>query len=557
MTISGPASEPAPADLHRSIYGRRQSSTWTVCLLVLIPLLVLGRVCFDQFTTWDDEPVLRTNTALLPPTLASIGQYWKAPSGSLYIPLTYTVWGLISWATQTTNGSGQIAQLPWGFHTASLAVHLASSLVVFRILSMLKLAQFACFCGAMLFAVHPIQVEAVAWASGLKDVLAGCLALLALQQYLAFAIDHDRSGAGWSYVRASAWFIAAALAKPSAMTLPLCAAAIDRWGVGRPWRRVLPPAAAWLIVAVPVAIVARLVQEVTYSPQVPLWERPFIVCDSITFYLGKLLWPFDMGIDYGRSPPFVMAGHLWYWEWLLPLIIAIALIARRRQTLLLVLAGLLFLFGCLPVLGFAISTFQYESTTADHYLYFSMIGPALALGWLVNRFGNVAVRAITLLALSLLCVRSADQISYWKDDRSLWSHEIKVNPNSFPALLNLGALSAVDGDYGLAEARLKRAAAIHPDWDLVHDYLAHLYWEANRPADAISQERQTLELESHIPSNSTIRARHTAELGVWLFKANRIKEALPYLQTAHAMAPHDPKIAEFLRRATTQATTQG
>jgi hypothetical protein len=532
------------------------SARWAIPLLILISLLVLGRVCFAHFLVWDDNFNVRLNPAFLPPTAASIWHLWTSPSFFLYIPVTYTVWGAISWATQSADAAGHITQAPWAFHSANLAVHLIAVSIVFRTLRLLDLSIFGCFCGALLFAIHPLQVETVAWVSGFRDLLAGALCLAAARQYLLYARESDVRAGRMHYLWATLAFLCATLSKSTACTLPLWIAALDRLAVGRPWRKILPPAAAWLLIAVPVALIARSLQDARSPIHIPIWQRPFIAGDSIAFYLAKLVWPVHLSVDYGRTPTAVLASGQCYWDWIIPAVIAIALILGRRRRPLLLLAGVSFLVGLLPVLGLTAFLFQYLSTTADHYLYLSMFGPAVALAWLVSVSSNRMLHSITLVALLACCLLTFHRAGYWKDDRTLWPRVIAENPRSFAAYTNLGIAYTDNEDYVNAIDCFARAVALRPQEDIAHNDLANALHQAGRLSEAIVAKQRTLDIERADPTMEGNWTRHTAEMGAFLCEAGRYSEAVPYLEAAHSIAPNDPKVSFLLRRATTRGTSK-
>jgi hypothetical protein len=154
---------------------------------------VLGAGFLDY---WDDPDTIARNPDLNPPTFGSVLKYWNPahPYMDLYVPVTYTVWAAIAALTRRAApdpaGGGWLSPFP--FHAASLVLHMLATVLVFAILSRLLRARGApgpaaersAAAGAILFSIHPLQVEAVAWASGLKDVLGGTLALAAIHLYL-------------------------------------------------------------------------------------------------------------------------------------------------------------------------------------------------------------------------------------------------------------------------------------------------------------------------------------------------------------------------------------
>src|SRR5262249_44089281 len=135
----------------------------------------------------------------------------------MYIPVVYTAW----WTLAHVPASAGLN--PVAFHAANLVVHLLSAIVVYEILLLLIGSRYAACAGALIFAVHPLQTEAVAWATGMKDCLSGLLALGAIWQYLVAR----RSNSIGRYVLASAIFVLALLAKPSTVAVPVICAVLD------------------------------------------------------------------------------------------------------------------------------------------------------------------------------------------------------------------------------------------------------------------------------------------------------------------------------------------
>src|ERR1700733_6640765 len=163
------------------------ASRWVpTILLIVCTLIAMGNLARNEFVSWDDSFNIYHNPHFNPPTLAGVAAYWAHPAYGLYIPLTYTLWGLLAMVAQVPPDAQGVSLNPWIFHLASIALHVLSVLVVFEILQLLIRNRVAACIGAMLFAIHPVQVEAVAWAAGMKDVLSGLLALVAIWQHLIY-----------------------------------------------------------------------------------------------------------------------------------------------------------------------------------------------------------------------------------------------------------------------------------------------------------------------------------------------------------------------------------
>jgi protein O-mannosyl-transferase len=525
--------------------------------VAVLTLVAMGRLCGNDFTSWDDQGTVYQNPWLSPPTMQTIVHYWMWPAYGLYIPVTYTLWAAVALIAHVPKDANGISLNPWLFHGTNVICHLLAVLVAYRTLRLLNADAFASACGALLFGVHPIQVEAVAWVSGLKDVLSGLLGMIALWQYVAFAVsDLKGRSSALRYFLATGAFTLAMFAKPSVMALPLAVLAIDRWGVGRPWRKVIPPAAGWLFVAFPLAVIARWVQDASNTPIAPLFIRPLIATDSLAFYMAKLVWPLNLTIDYGRNTTAVLAHRTYLWDWIAPVSIAVFLIAGARRRPVLVACGVIFLAGCLPVLGFTPAMFQYFSMTADHYLYLSLFGPALALAWLLSVRPNILLKLATVAALIVLIALSVHQGTYWQNDSALFTHAIEVNPSSYIGYLNLGADSERAGDYSAAIGLFESAARINPEYAMIWGNLGSALDKLGKTQDAIAATRRAIELQIKYPNLRVNWTEDNEALGQMLFDTGRFAEAVPFLQTASDLQPQKRELAKQLAEAKKRAATQ-
>ncbi len=155
-------------------------------LLIVLTVAVFWRV-HDHGFVWDDRIDIYENPHLNSETAPDILVFWQKPYQHLYIPLTYTVWATIARFSKVPTTPEGINLNPRPFHVANLIVHLLSIIVVFAILRLLVRSDWAAGAGSLLFALHPVQVESVAWVDGMRDVLSGLLSFVALWQYLAYA----------------------------------------------------------------------------------------------------------------------------------------------------------------------------------------------------------------------------------------------------------------------------------------------------------------------------------------------------------------------------------
>jgi protein O-mannosyl-transferase len=151
--------------------------------------------------------------------------------------------------------------------------------------------------------------------------------------------------------------------------------------------------------------------------------------------------------------------------------------------------------GVLPVLGFVPFQLQYYSTVADHYLYLSMLGPALAMAWVLSRCRSAWLWAGSAAILAALGLRSFDQSQYWRDDLTLFSRSIEVNPASFVSYNNLGAALFQRVRLEEAEAHFRRAIDIFPEYPSGNDHLGRLLMARGQLEQAAHYFRIAVELD--------------------------------------------------------------
>ena len=339
------------------------------------------------------------------------------------------------------------------FHGANVLLHAGAAAVACRLLWRLFRKPWAAAAGAVAFAVHPVQVEAVGWASGTKDVLGGLLAVSALLAYVG-AVDRRRVDRR-RYAVGLMLYGLAMLAKPGTVVVPVMAAAIDGLILGRPWRKVAAAAGPWAALAVPCLIWTAAAQPAGWAEPIPVVARPVVAADAVAFDVDQVLWPDHLGIDYGRRPAGVVASGVGLLTWVVPAaLVGLAVWAWRRRESDVAAAVALFVVPIGPVSGLVPFEFQQYSTVADHYLYLPMVGVAVAVAWAVGRWQGGQgrwVRVGTAAVLVAWGVRTVVQEGVWRDTVTLATNAVAVNPAGWI------------GHGLLADEAYERAAALSAD----------------------------------------------------------------------------------------------
>lgn len=396
-------------------------------LLLAAILLVFGQVVKHDFVDWDDGQLIYKNQNVVHPTIGGLLNQWNPGSAdnrnqSMYCPMVFTVWWSLSPLAQLDSPDLLGSTLnPYVYHAANLVVHVLCACVVLEILLRLKIGPWAAAAGALVFAVHPLQTEVVAWASAMKDLLSGLFALLAIWRYIA-AIESRGKPRKWNYALSTICFAAAVLSKPSTATLPVIVGAIDLILYRRSWKDVVKWTWPWYVMAIAAAIITAAIQVRKSWVGGPEWSHPLVAMDALAFYLGKLLFPFHLNVDYGRNPLAMLndPNHPLYWTWVFP--VASGIVIWRSRVRQWWVAGLIFLLGVLPTLGLTAFAFQYFTTVADRYVYLSMLGAALGVGWWMqghrSRAWGIAAGAVIVVLGSLSFV----QAQRWTDTPTLFSY---------------------------------------------------------------------------------------------------------------------------------------
>ncbi len=403
-------------------------------LLVLLPCACYWPALDGAFL-WDDRSMTVDNPLIL--AADGLRGIWFSTRPVDYFPLTYTTF----WVEWRLWGND-----PLGYHLVNLALHIASTFLLWRLLRALRVP--GAWFGALLFAVHPVNVAAVAW-------IAECKASLAMVFYLASLVcwvraeDRNQSGR-LQYAAALALHILAVLSKPSVVMMPCVLLVLAWWRNGRVGWRDLGRTVPFFAVSLAAGLTTmwfhyhRAVSADDLAHANPLPVRLIVAGRTTFFYIGKIFWPHRLAMIYPRwaFPPGDMAGFLW------PVGLA-ALLAGvwwgRRfwgRGPAATLAS--FVLILLPVCGLLHMAFFSFSYVSDHLVYSATPGLlALVAAWLAGFYerGGTAGRAASatmaglVLLLSTACWQRAVDFS---DPEKLWESGLRIDPHSPGAHNNLG-----------------------------------------------------------------------------------------------------------------------
>jgi len=246
--------EPSILELWRTTNETVEPVKRVMLALAVATAVVYLRTFGARFLSFDDNIHVYANPFLNPLSFDGIGKLWHQAYEWLYIPLAYTILAGVALFAQTpAQQDSAIAHSltvsPGAFHFASVGFHVANALLCFLLVQRLSRSRKSALLCALIFALHPLQVESVGWISELRGLTSGFFALVALNVFvLSRQFDGNAPKTSRTLLAASAVFVTCSmLCKPAAVVLPLVALTIDRVTLGTPWRRAIVNASIWAL----------------------------------------------------------------------------------------------------------------------------------------------------------------------------------------------------------------------------------------------------------------------------------------------------------------------
>jgi tetratricopeptide (TPR) repeat protein len=476
---------------------------FTVTLAIYLPALGGGML-------WDD------NAHVTRLGLRSLGGLWSIwtdlHATQQYYPLLHSAF----WLEHHIWGDATL-----GYHLTNVLLHATSACLLVRLLRFLGL--HGAFLAGLVFAVHPVCVESVAWISEQKNTLSLVFYLLAALRYLNFDRLRSQPDARRAYAEASILFAMALLTKSVTSTLPAALLVLFWWKNGRiAWKRDVVPLLPWIAAALISGSLTSWVERNIGGAQggdfdLSVVQRCILAGRITWFYLGKIVWPTDLVLIY---PRWDMASASAYWVLGLAAVVVVTvtlmwLSHRRRGPL---AAWLLFVGTLFPALGFFNVYPFIFSYVADHFQYHAMIpviaaASVLAVG-LVERAapaGRAIGWSVVAGVVALLGIASASDSAAFQSQLTVFSATIKENPKSWMAHDSLGLWYKDHGDPVKAIAHFQEALRLRPDYPQAHNNMGLCYEGEGDMGRAIDEFRTALRLkkdlvEAHINLGSALVA---------------------------------------------------
>jgi tetratricopeptide (TPR) repeat protein len=478
---------------------------------------------------WDDDAYVINNELLT--TSNGWQRIWfSLDSPSQYFPLTYSTFRIehALWGLNTT-----------GYHWVNLLLHVSNALLLWAVLARLKVP--GSWLAAAIFALHPVQVESVAWITERKNVLMGFFFLLTLLTWIAFVDERTRRP--WIFYCLALIFYGLALsAKATACTLPAALFLIF-------WLQKKPITMRRLIQIVPFVVLGMFMgllavwweryhqgtNRDVFTFLGPI-ERILVASRAVWFYLSKVFWPSNLTFIYPKWN--ISGADLIDYVWLIAGIGACVTIyfIRRYVGRSVEVAAAFFVATLSPVLGFImLFTFRY-TFVADHYQYLACIGPiALASTGIVSLSDKFAQYRAAIVGVSLVVVASLGMLTWrqaatYSDVETLWRTTLARNPECWMAHTNLGLVLLQEGKIDDAIAQYRSALQMQPDsWDAEYNLGTALVGKGQMD-EAIPHCERAVRMR---PTDPDARV----SLGNALLQKGRIDDAIAHYQKAITAQP--------------------
>ncbi len=514
-------------------------------LVFLVSVLVYARAMFNGFVNYDDNHYVTSNAHVLQGlTLANLRWAFFTTSNFNWHPL--------AWLAHMADVS-LFGVSPAGHHFTSVFFHAANSSLLFLLLYAATRRIGRSLLVAALFAVHPLNVESVAWVSELKTVLSTFLSFLAIGVYAMYVRRKSIS----LYLAVILLFVLALMAKPMVITLPVLLLILDYWplqripvpSAGVSFREFLVALRNCAVEKLPLLLFSIACARVTLIAQrqagsvltlayMPLRYRLQNAAYSCWAYIFKALWPAKLAVFYphplGTLPPILVALSA------IGLLAMFVLAWRFRSARYLLAGWLWYLVSLSPVIG----VLQVgKQAMADRYAYTSLLGIFVIVVWgiadaaqhfaLPRRYLILASAGVLLIFASVTQL----QIAYWHSSITLFRHALEVTHDNSIAEINLGQALLEMGRPDLADPLYTDAVRRSPEFPNAHYNLALIRESQQRYDEAAAEYLQAV--ATSVEPGDIVMARNN--LASLYLQRNQLPEAVAQYQFMVAAAPGDPR----------------
>lgn len=504
-----------------------------VLLLITATVAVYGQTFYHEFIYYDDQ-IYVTDNGYVKRGLTDEGLVWAFTNTDV------GHWHPLTWLSHMLDVE-LFGLAPGGHHISNVVIHVVNIILLLTLLVRMTGSFLCSFAVAILFALHPINVESVAWVAERKNVLSTAFWLGTMHCY----IDYVKKRGSGRYITMTSLLALGLMAKPMLVSLPFILLLVDYWPLGRDlvgrWKTItmekLPLVVLCLLSVFMTVYAAHSVGTIGTWGSYPLSTRIQNVLVSYVTYIRKVLWPSDLAVYYPYPQNFsflpVASSALF-----LGAVTGVSIVLRRRFPFLIV-GWLWFLVTMTPVIGIVQVGSQ---AMADRYAYVPMMGIFIVFAWsvpaLVERV-KLLWRPMSswrqwlpggfLLMMISLSLMADKQVGIWRNNFSLFGHSLRVTEDNQKAHHGMGLAWMAHGETALALYHLRESLRIRPDAGVYND-LGYVYMSVGKYTEAEEQFRAAVALDPrHIKAMNN--------LGVVYAAIGRYEDAAFLWEQVLAIAP--------------------
>ena len=516
----------------------RSNRSWFLGLILILLVVLVYTPVWRAGYIWDDEEMVTANPCIVGPL--GLKEIWTTSAADI-CPLTITTF----WVEHALWG---LAPLP--YHLVNILLHSACAVLLWRVLRSLQVP--GAWLGAALWALHPVEVESVAWITEMKNTESALFFLLSILFFVKWIksqeleVQNRNNGAyGLAFLFASL----AMASKSSTVILPAVFCLCAWWIEGRWQWRTLARVAPFFLISLAASAISMTTQGLkveaeTHSQWVRSWpDRLVSAGDAVWFYLGKLVWPHPLMTIYPR-----WSADSSHWISALPLLAVIIVffvlwLKRESWSRPWFFAFAYFLAALFPVLGLVNMSFFRYSLVADHFQYLASMGPLALAGAGIVQLAHFLLpgkiwqqSSFYAVLLLILGITSWQEARIYESQETLWTHALAGNPACWAGHNNLGRAHVQKGEFDEAIAHFQKALEINPDLDEARNNLGNILAQRGQVNEAIEQFKLALKIDptyadAHYNLGNSLVQKGQLDQAIEQFRS--ALKINPYLADAH------------------------
>lgn len=509
-----------------------------IVAIVLATAIAFSPCLKNQFVNWDDPAHLLNNEHVRSLSWEGIKNIFSQRINRTFIPLTVLTYAVEYHFFQYE---------PFVYHLTNLILHLIVVALVYKLALSLKLPPVAAGLAALIFGIHPVHVESVAWITGRKDLLYSIFYLMAAILYIRYLERRSKA----AYMCSLGCCLVSILSKPMALSLPLALWAIDWTSRRERTQKLLLDKIPYFLVIVPVALITFVNLGEHMAAQSSVFNSFILYVWSFMAYIRKFFYPVHLGPVHEMSKPIALSNPAYFLPIVLLFMFIVLLIYFRRDRFF-VFAFIFYFVSIFFLLRGRVIFFSAQMIS-DRYMYLPCLGFCLWLGDdAVRAYLKPGKRVMIKRLIQIILIGgvlfwwgtlSFRQCRIWKDGGTLWPHALKYFPDSPVANSNMADFLLKKGVVNQKVLdHCRKAIKTHKKYPDAHVNLGSVLAQMGQVDEAVEHFREAIEMK---PDHRTAHAN----LATALLQQGNKKEALIHAQKAIELGFSQPGIYQVMEQA--------